>query len=112
MKTNPHNTEGLTRPCERQDLFLVSEGVQCGNCLALVVDNRLPTLTAEDIRRETLVNLSGGFYFGGHLWHVGQDELGFASKRDQQPFREYAVRHDAVKDLKEDIIRSVEADTR
>lgn len=29
-----HATEGLARPCTAWDLFLVSGGVQCGNCLA------------------------------------------------------------------------------
>jgi hypothetical protein len=29
-----HKTKGLSRPCNSSDLFLVSEGLQCGNCLA------------------------------------------------------------------------------
>lgn len=40
MKTHPHKTGGLAVPCHPQHLFLVREGVQCGNCLALVIDNR------------------------------------------------------------------------
>lgn len=30
-----HKTEGLARPCSAQDLFLSSQGLQCGNCLAV-----------------------------------------------------------------------------
>jgi hypothetical protein len=30
-----HNKEGLARPCRASDLFLVVEGLQCGNCLAV-----------------------------------------------------------------------------
>jgi hypothetical protein len=30
-----HRTDGLARRCSAHDLFLVSEGLQCGNCLAL-----------------------------------------------------------------------------
>lgn len=30
-----HNTQGLARPCRSEDLFLVKEGMQCGNCLAV-----------------------------------------------------------------------------
>ena len=29
-----HKTEGLARPCSAWDLFLVTGGLQCGNCLA------------------------------------------------------------------------------
>lgn len=40
MRTNPHKTTGLFRPCTCWDLFTVREGLQCGNCLVLVQDNR------------------------------------------------------------------------
>ena len=30
-----HITEGLARPCSATDLFIVKEGLQCGNCLAV-----------------------------------------------------------------------------
>jgi hypothetical protein len=29
-----HKMEGLARPCTAWDLFVVSGGLQCGNCLA------------------------------------------------------------------------------
>ena len=29
-----HNSEGLARPCSATDLFIISGGLQCGNCLA------------------------------------------------------------------------------
>ncbi len=29
-----HRTEGLARRCSATDLFLVTGGLQCGNCLA------------------------------------------------------------------------------
>lgn len=32
-----HNTVGLARPCSANDLFLVTGGLQCGNCLAHTV---------------------------------------------------------------------------
>ncbi len=35
-----HKRHGLARGCHPQDLFLVSEGVQCGNCLVLVTENK------------------------------------------------------------------------
>ena len=38
IKYNPHLP--AETPCTRQDLFFVSEGIQCGNCLALVQDHR------------------------------------------------------------------------
>lgn len=38
MKTNPH--QSANRPCNSNDLITVSEGVQCSNCLALVIDHR------------------------------------------------------------------------
>lgn len=44
MKTHPHKTEGLARPCSAHDLFTVAEGLQCGNCLVLVTDNRPTTM--------------------------------------------------------------------
>ena len=39
-KYNSHKQERLARECHRQDLFFVSEGIQCGNCLILVIDHR------------------------------------------------------------------------
>ena len=30
---------GTTRGCSANDLFLVSEGLQCGNCLAVTMDH-------------------------------------------------------------------------
>ena len=30
---------GLSRRCDSHDLFIVSEGLQCGNCLALTRDH-------------------------------------------------------------------------
>lgn len=47
MKTRPHKTGGLAVPCHPQHLILVREGVQCGNCLALVIDRRTPTENAD-----------------------------------------------------------------
>ena len=35
-KYNPHTQTN----CSAQNLIIVSEGVQCVNCLALVIDNR------------------------------------------------------------------------
>jgi hypothetical protein len=32
-----HKTEGLARPCHAGDIFLVTGGLQCGNCLAHTV---------------------------------------------------------------------------
>lgn len=48
MKTNPHNSTNHlggahARPCHPQDLMIVREGTQCGNCLALVIDTRPQT---------------------------------------------------------------------
>lgn len=40
MQYNAHKTKGLARPCNPQDLILVSEGLQCSNCLVLIQDNR------------------------------------------------------------------------
>lgn len=38
-KHNSHITKGLSRPCNAGDLFIVSDGLQCGNCMELIVDN-------------------------------------------------------------------------
>ena len=40
-KTIQHVTEGLARPCSVWDLFIVTGGLQCGNCLA----HNVPMLT-------------------------------------------------------------------
>lgn len=32
-----HNTQGLARPCSAWDIFAVTGGLQCGNCLAHTV---------------------------------------------------------------------------
>ena len=40
IKYNEHKVKNLPRTCTAQDLFLVSEGVQCGNCLVLIYDYR------------------------------------------------------------------------
>lgn len=34
MSAIQHKTEGLARPCSAWDLFSVSGGLQCGNCLS------------------------------------------------------------------------------
>jgi len=44
VHTSPKAHNGETRACHAHDLILVSEGVQCANCLALVHDRR----SAED----------------------------------------------------------------
>ena len=30
-----HKTKGLVRSCTANDMFLTSQGIQCGNCLAV-----------------------------------------------------------------------------
>lgn len=35
-----HATDGLTRPCNANDVILVTEGLQCGNCLALLTPQK------------------------------------------------------------------------
>jgi hypothetical protein len=42
MKTKPHKEQGLARPCTHNDLLLVSRGLQCSNCLVLVIDYGSP----------------------------------------------------------------------
>lgn len=54
MKTNPH--QPVNRRCHPQDLILVSEGVQCANCLVLVEDHRQSTETKEKPNVETKDN--------------------------------------------------------
>ena len=39
-QNNAHLTGTTGRPCSANDLFFVSEGIQCGNCLVLVRDDR------------------------------------------------------------------------
>lgn len=51
MRQIVHVTEGLARPCSAWDLFTVSGGMQCGNCLAHNVEpmpNRCHCTTADD----------------------------------------------------------------
>ncbi len=46
-----HKTEGLARPCNAWDLFTVTGGLQCGNCLAHNVPplpNPCSATTADD----------------------------------------------------------------
>ena len=38
--TREHGHNYSCHECKRTDLFLVSEGVQCGNCLVLVTEHR------------------------------------------------------------------------
>lgn len=42
MKTNPHSKPLTWQPCNSFHLIIVGEGVQCSNCLALVIDRRTP----------------------------------------------------------------------
>lgn len=37
---NPHGKSITFRECIQGDLIIVSEGVQCSNCLVLVINNR------------------------------------------------------------------------
>jgi hypothetical protein len=31
-----HKKEGLSRPCSANDIFISSNGLQCGNCLSMI----------------------------------------------------------------------------
>lgn len=42
-----HKREGLARPCSATDLFTVSGGLQCGNCLAHNVKPRAERMCVE-----------------------------------------------------------------
>ena len=51
MRSIHHATEGLSRPCTAWDMFIVSGGLQCGNCLAHNVppmENGCRCITSDD----------------------------------------------------------------
>lgn len=49
---HPHKTNGLARKCNQNDLFIVSGGLQCGNCLELVVVHKIIHPEDEDYEKE------------------------------------------------------------
>jgi hypothetical protein len=48
-KVMRHNTEGLTRECNRYDLFFSGDGIECGNCGAYHNDDPKVFHLAKDI---------------------------------------------------------------
>lgn len=44
-----HKQEGLARPCTSNDIFLVKEGLQCGNCLVVFPE---PPIDEEQAKAE------------------------------------------------------------
>lgn len=59
-----HQTQGLNRPCTSHDLFQVSEGLQCGNCLALSGVPNKAKATASTLTELGFVN------FHANRWRV------------------------------------------
>jgi hypothetical protein len=80
-----HKTQGLARPCNAGDLFLITGGLQCANCMAIELD---PEVLQELWRRfgeipiddnDRILTPFLGFPVGWNrfaIWHWFEDTFG------------------------------------
>lgn len=72
-----HKTSGLARPCNSNDLFLTSQGLQCGNCLAIDDEPRVE-VEYSDYAKERMYqwhNTNGKTCLCAVCWPINKEKL-------------------------------------